>query len=109
MDLQPLEVYTPIEMIIHFDFILFSYCQEYLNKLYIFDFLSFSFVLFRAVLLHLVCFIIGSCWFFIFIADDITKDLAAFNIDIKTSDGNHDHDMIQRFNILMQTYADAKQ
>lgn len=50
----------------------------------------------------------GSCWLFIHIADDITKDLVAFNIDVRAAKQNHAESM-ERFRYMVQIYSDAKQ
>lgn len=53
--------------------------------------------------------IFASCWLFVTIADDITQELVAFNIDVRISDGT-DHDELMRyFCDIVQLYSDAKQ
>lgn len=58
--------------------------------------------------IQLVNLIVGSCWIFIVIAGDITKDATAFNKEAHTSNGNR-IEMVKRFRDLVQTYSDAKQ
>lgn len=49
-----------------------------------------------------------SCWFFVAIARDLTKELAEFNKDVRPSNGNREQ-MTKRFCKLAQTFSDAKQ
>lgn len=51
--------------------------------------------------------VISTCWFFIFMTDDITNDLEAFNNDVKTKQ-NRD-DQINRFASIVQFYSEAKE
>lgn len=53
-------------------------------------------------------FIFGSCWLFIFIAEDITKDLSAFNI-ITTTTFDDGIGLADRFCDIIKVYLDAKQ
>lgn len=55
-----------------------------------------------------LCLIFGSCWLFIFIAEDIAKDLIAFNIIAKTSNANHS-ELTKRFCDIVQIFTDAKE
>lgn len=50
----------------------------------------------------------GSCMVFTQIAEDIRKDLTAFNATAQTSKGNR-LDLMQQFIDLVQLYSDAKQ
>lgn len=61
-----------------------------------------------AVNVQFFCFFFGSCWLFISIANDITKELTDFNVVVKSSDGNHPK-LTKRFCDLVQVYSDAKQ
>lgn len=55
-------------------------------------------------------FVFGSCWLFIFIAEDITKDLAAFNTITKTTTSDENRaEVIKHFCDIVQNYTDAKQ
>lgn len=58
-------------------------------------------------------FIFGSCWLFIFMAQDIAKDLTSFNDDLqkKLSNGNENGAVKIRKRIceIVQLYTDAKQ
>lgn len=61
-------------------------------------------------------YLLGSCCLFYSIADDITKDLAAFNIDLslikvakKTSIAANRAELRNKFRAIVQIYADAKQ
>ena len=47
--------------------------------------------------------IFGSCWLFIFIAEDIAKDLANFNSNETTNEN------LKRFCDVVQMYSDAKE
>lgn len=53
--------------------------------------------------------LIGSCWLFIYIADDITSDLAAFNADIETTEHNRAVELLTRLCDIIRIYSDAKQ
>lgn len=54
--------------------------------------------------------IFGSCWLFIFIAEDITEDVAAFNIaSVARKPNGNRAKLTKRFCDLVQTYSDAKQ
>lgn len=62
------------------------------------------------IYVHFLYLVFGSSWFFIFIADDITMDMAAFNIDAKTETSNENHtELKKRFSDIVQVYLDAKQ
>lgn len=50
----------------------------------------------------------GSCWLFMFIADDLGKDLTDFNIVTHTSNAN-DAKLMEKFCDLVKIYTDAKQ
>lgn len=55
--------------------------------------------------------VFGSCWLFVFIAEDITKDVFAFNIIAKaktTSNENHT-ELTKCFRDMVQIYSEAKQ
>lgn len=52
--------------------------------------------------------VFGACWLFIHIAEDITKELSAFNNDIETSKENR-VELSKRFCDLIQVYSDANQ
>lgn len=54
-----------------------------------------------------ISFFFGSCWLFIFVADDITKDLSTFNAG-KVKNGNRVV-KLKRFCDIIQVYTDAKQ
>lgn len=58
---------------------------------------------------HFLNIVIGSCWLFIAIVEDITGDVVAFNIATKTttSTGNRTA-LIKQFSDLIQIYSDAK-
>lgn len=53
-------------------------------------------------------FAFGSCWLFIFMAKDITRDLDAFNADVKKSKGKQ-AELMGRFCDGIQMFSDAKQ
>lgn len=65
------------------------------------------------VIIVFICFILGSSLFFIAIAEDITKDLSAFNCTLKTMEDRHrERDcvkLIDRFCAIIQVYSEAKQ
>lgn len=50
----------------------------------------------------------GSCWLFTFIAEDITKDSAAFNTAAKATNRNC-VELMSRFCDMLQIYSDAKE
>lgn len=52
---------------------------------------------------------IGNCWLFIFIAEDITNDLATFNTFIKATSNGSIIKLTEHFCDLIQIYSDAKQ
>lgn len=53
--------------------------------------------------------IFGSCWLFIYIAEDTTKDLAAFNSDITSNAWKKRPESMKSFCEIVQLYTDAKQ
>lgn len=63
-------------------------------------------------------YLLGSCWLFYFIADDVKSDLTAFNIDVNaieaaaTADAPHvgtRSELLSQFCAVVQIYTDAKQ
>lgn len=64
-------------------------------------------------------FLFGSCWLFIDMAEDITKDLAAFSADVKSTEKRAElverrrrrrrRQLVERFCDIIQLYSDAKQ
>lgn len=50
--------------------------------------------------------VFGSCWLFIFIAEDITQDVAAFNF---TASNENQRELTKRFCDTVQIHSDAKQ
>lgn len=54
------------------------------------------------------CFFVGSCWLFIFIAEDITKDLVDFNSSAKNPKTNR-MKLLKQFNDVIQLYSDGKE
>lgn len=52
---------------------------------------------------------IGSCWLFIVIAEDITQEVAAFNILVKTSSDENRAEITKCFCDTVRIYSDAKQ
>lgn len=60
------------------------------------------------IILQFLNLVFGSCWLFIHIAKDITRDLVAFNDDIESPNQNR-VELTTRFNDLVQIYTDAKQ
>lgn len=54
-------------------------------------------------------FFFGSCWLFIFIAEDITQDVAGFNFIATTSTGQNCGELSKRFRDMVQIHSDAKQ
>lgn len=59
------------------------------------------------VYLHFVNLIFGSCWLFIIMAKDITKDIAAFNVAAKATNGNR-MEISKRFCDMIQIHSDVK-
>lgn len=54
--------------------------------------------------------VFGSCWLFIFMADDITQDVVAFNIATMTTTSHENRtDLTKRFCDMVHIYSDAKQ
>lgn len=53
--------------------------------------------------------VFGTCWLFIFIAEDITMEVDAFNVDVKRSLGRNRAKLTKRFCDMVQLYWDAKQ
>lgn len=51
--------------------------------------------------------IFGSCWLFMFIAEDITKDVTSFNIATRQPDENR-VELMKSFCDIVQIYTDAK-
>lgn len=51
----------------------------------------------------------GSCWLFMFIAEDITQDVIAFNNMAKTASNENCTELIKRFCDMVQIYSDVKQ
>lgn len=63
-----------------------------------------------ASVLQFLNLLFGSCWPFILIAVDITKDLEAFNNDVRTPSENLVNAKLTKcFCGLIQIYSDAKQ
>lgn len=63
-------------------------------------------------------YLFGSCWLFVFIADDITNDLITFKTHmipvenaIKTKRNKDEHrvQLMKRFCAIVQIYTDAKE
>lgn len=54
-----------------------------------------------------VGFMVGSCWLFTFVADDITEDLKAFNSAEATNENRVEK--LKRFYDIIEIYSDAKQ
>lgn len=52
--------------------------------------------------------LVGSCWLFMFIVQDITMDLTNFNLNVQSNEENQGQ-MIQNFYVIIQLYSDAKQ
>lgn len=52
--------------------------------------------------------VFGTCWLFIFIAEDITMEVDAFNVDVKRSLGRNRAKLTKRFCDMVQLYWDAK-
>lgn len=53
--------------------------------------------------------IFASSWLFVTIADDLTQELAAWNNDIRASDGLVDHDgLVHHFCDMVRCYTEAK-
>lgn len=57
---------------------------------------------------HFYCIFVGSFWLFIAFADDILNDIINFN-DRKISQQNVQKQMNERFNKIVQSYADLQQ
>lgn len=54
--------------------------------------------------------VFGSCWLFIFIAEDITQDVIEFNLFVAEATSNEDRtECTKRFRGMVQVYTDAKQ
>lgn len=54
--------------------------------------------------------LIGSCWLFIFIAEDVTQDVTAFNVIVKATTANKNRvELTKRFSAMVQIYLDANQ
>lgn len=53
--------------------------------------------------------VFGSCWLFIFIAEDIAQDVAAFNIIAATTPDKKSAELMKRFCDMVQIHLDAKQ
>lgn len=60
----------------------------------------------------------GSCWFFIFIADEIKTDMIAFNTEVvivenainpKKTSSEHRIELMNQFCATVQIYTDAKE
>lgn len=63
-----------------------------------------------AIVLSVMFLILGSSWLFLTVADhDLTKELAAFNIDVKTSAEKDHEELMQRFCNIMQVFSDVKE
>lgn len=60
------------------------------------------------VVVQFLSLVFGSCWFFIFITNDINRDLAAFKTAIETPNENQS-DLTKRFCNLVQIYSDVKE
>lgn len=57
-------------------------------------------------------FIFGSCWLFIHIAEDITKDMTVFNgtaYTAKKLNKSEKVDLMKRFYMIIRCYSNAKQ
>lgn len=63
-------------------------------------------------------YLFGSCWLFLFVADDITKDLTAFNIDVitterafttRTLDTLNCAELMNKFCATIRIYTHAKE
>lgn len=55
-------------------------------------------------------FVLGSCWLFIVIAKDITKDVTAFNNAVRTLKNNRDHaKLMETLRDIIQIYSNVKQ
>lgn len=53
--------------------------------------------------------VFGSCWLFIFVAEDIIQDVDAFNTSIKAISNESHTELTKRFCDLLRIYSDAKQ
>lgn len=62
-----------------------------------------------SIIIHFLNLVFGSCWLFIFIVEDVTQDVVAFNIAAKAvvSNGNGT-ELTNRFCDTVQIYSDAK-
>lgn len=59
---------------------------------------------------QIVVLVFGTCYLFVIIAEDITKDLEAFNTAARTvGSANWKAEMMMRLCNLLQIYTDAKQ
>lgn len=54
-------------------------------------------------------FVFGACWLFIFIVEDITKDVAGFSNVITTIKDEDRSKLTERFCHIVQIFSDAKQ
>lgn len=79
--------------------------------MYLLEYLSqfVELAVFITCFLQFLNFIFGSCWLFIFIAEDLTKDSTAFNDAITKKDDANDAELTKQFCDLVQIYLDAKQ
>lgn len=50
----------------------------------------------------------GSCWFFIFVAEDITRDVSAFNKYTRTKSTEERAKLTKRFFDITEIHSDAK-
>lgn len=60
------------------------------------------------IFIQFLNFVFGSCWLFIFIAEDIGQDVDAFNSIAKTASRENHAELTKRFRDIVQTYTDAK-
>lgn len=52
--------------------------------------------------------VFGSCWLFMFMAEDITQDVVAFNFIATTATDENCAELMSQFCDLVQIYTDAK-
>lgn len=53
--------------------------------------------------------VLGSCWLFIVIVEDITNDMAAFNHTVNAPTDCDRSELMGRFYDIMQSYSEVKQ
>lgn len=64
------------------------------------------------VVIPFFTYLLGTCWLFYFIADDVTNDLIAFNETVttiaETPNGRERAELMKTFSSTIQIYTDAK-